>query len=543
MAHSFNPVIFKAYDIYGTVGTELVFLDAFVLGRVLGAWLYRNETHEILISYDDRPSSPALVQELVRGLYYTGLKMMVVGRGSVPMLWFYTHTGKFDCAVMVTSPCGDRAKNGFYMTYHQRPMAASLMENLRKMALSGSFPMTPGGAVYAADGRQAYVDWLGSQLQAHKGTERWRQTIQATNVLWVAEGPILGSFLSRLTAHVPPAHHIEILNLRPNRPARTHRELLLELQQRRTGVQDATQNTTQAATQAATQAGSAPLPFHLGVALHGSGLGLIFLDGVSGEEIAGELIAAFLAVKLKRTLVRDALFPEPLAAWLEEQNVATVLAEQLQPGHMETWVQQHEHAHDNTHDNTHDNAHDNAIVYRTGNVFTLRAGRFPHTDGLFTAIQFFDILMAEPGALEAFLEQAPFYRVFSGQERPCSLDLFEKSTQACQKALDGESPEDKKPTETNPEKQPEETSEGRPKHPSGGKLHEKVQEVPRLKFKQKSVILRRHERDGSVLERFCFWYDRRRLSLSWRGELYRKDQAREFYGRCQSVDAILEQLL
>ena len=82
-----NPVIFREYDIRGTVDTELSPEFAHVLGRAYAVLAIENNLNRIGIGYDCRLSSPGYAEALAQGIADEGLDVVMTDMGPTPQLW------------------------------------------------------------------------------------------------------------------------------------------------------------------------------------------------------------------------------------------------------------------------------------------------------------------------------------------------------------------------------------------------------------------------------------------------------------------------
>lgn len=62
-----SKTIFREYDIRGIYGTDLFDEDAYKIGLAVGYKLNKYKIKEIVVGHDNRLSSPALTENLIRG--------------------------------------------------------------------------------------------------------------------------------------------------------------------------------------------------------------------------------------------------------------------------------------------------------------------------------------------------------------------------------------------------------------------------------------------------------------------------------------------
>src|SRR4029450_8536945 len=102
--HRFHSSILREYDIRGIVGETVFEADAEWIGRAFATVLTRKLGRAPVIAggRDGRLSSPSLETALIRGIMSTGAKVMSVGVGPTPMLYFSVYKLDTDGGIMVT---------------------------------------------------------------------------------------------------------------------------------------------------------------------------------------------------------------------------------------------------------------------------------------------------------------------------------------------------------------------------------------------------------------------------------------------------------
>ena len=69
---SFDPVIFRAYDIRGIFGEQLTSEIVFEIAKAIGTMADKEHQKEFIVGHDGRVSSPELNKALIEGLISTG---------------------------------------------------------------------------------------------------------------------------------------------------------------------------------------------------------------------------------------------------------------------------------------------------------------------------------------------------------------------------------------------------------------------------------------------------------------------------------------
>ncbi len=114
-----NPEIFKAYDIRGVYGQDFDNEMAYLLGlafvelRKYDPDYQTNKKLQIAVGADMRLSSPALKDNLIRGLIAAGADAVNLGLTSTPTFYFYVAKYNYDGGIMVSASHNSKEWNGF----------------------------------------------------------------------------------------------------------------------------------------------------------------------------------------------------------------------------------------------------------------------------------------------------------------------------------------------------------------------------------------------------------------------------------------------
>jgi len=129
-----DPVIFRQYDIRGTIGVDLTADVARAVGLAAGseanARLGRAPT--LAVGRDNRPSGEELTAALIEGLAATGATVLSVGLVPTPTLYFAIHHLRADGGVQVTGSHNPPEFNGFKMVLEGLPFAGEDIQALRR---------------------------------------------------------------------------------------------------------------------------------------------------------------------------------------------------------------------------------------------------------------------------------------------------------------------------------------------------------------------------------------------------------------------------
>jgi phosphomannomutase len=164
--------IFKAYDIRGVVVDALPLQRAYLIGRGLAARVF-GASGSIALTRDMRTHSPALFDELSRGLREGGCDVVEVGLAPTPMnYWAINH---YNCAggVQVTASHNGPSYNGFKVSgARATPLDYSTgldeVERFVDESEAGEIPAPNpkiGTQTFVDEALQPYLAWMNSFTQ------------------------------------------------------------------------------------------------------------------------------------------------------------------------------------------------------------------------------------------------------------------------------------------------------------------------------------------------------------------------------------------
>jgi phosphomannomutase len=145
--HRFDPSILREYDIRGIVGETVFEADAEWIGRAYATVLTRklNRAPTIAVGRDGRLSSPSLEAGLIAGMISAGAKVLSIGVGPTPMLYFSVYKLEADGGVMVTGSHNPPTHNGFKLMIGRKPFFGAMIQDLGKMVAAGDVGSGKGG--------------------------------------------------------------------------------------------------------------------------------------------------------------------------------------------------------------------------------------------------------------------------------------------------------------------------------------------------------------------------------------------------------------
>ena len=194
-AHTLDPTILREYDIRGIVDDTLGAADLRAIGRAFGTMVIGEGGRTIAVGYDGRLSSLDLEAALVDGLAASGLKVLRVGLGPTPMLYYATHALATDAGAMVTGSHNPPEYNGVKMVLKGRPFFADAIQELGRVAAAGDFA-SGRGKVLDRPVIEEYVERLARDFDP----------VKPLTVAWDAGNGAAGDALTMLCADLPGRH-------------------------------------------------------------------------------------------------------------------------------------------------------------------------------------------------------------------------------------------------------------------------------------------------------------------------------------------------
>jgi len=153
------PHIFRQYDIRGIVGEDLDPGVAEQVGRAYGT-LLRTATAKaapsVVVGQDNRPSSPALSDGLVRGLRAAGVDVVDLGTVPTPVVYWAEKVLERDGGLQVTGSHNPSEWNGIKMTVQGRSIHGSTIQWLLERIESGDLSTGDG----ALEQRPVLTDYV-----------------------------------------------------------------------------------------------------------------------------------------------------------------------------------------------------------------------------------------------------------------------------------------------------------------------------------------------------------------------------------------------
>jgi phosphomannomutase len=292
--HTFHASILREYDIRGIVGETLFEADAEWIGRAFATILRRKlgRAPVVAIGRDGRLSSPAMAAALQHGLTAAGAKVLAIGCGPTPMLYFSVYQLDADGGIMVTGSHNPPTHNGFKLMIGRKPFFGAAIQDLAKLAAANDVDSGAGTAEHASV-LPDYVARLAGELSD--------VDLSGLSVGWDAGNGAAGEAMQLLTGRLAGRHvllHEKIDGTFPaHHPDPTEPKNLVDLQQ-----------------------AVAREKLDLGIAFDGDGDRIGAIDG-RGRIIWGDQLLAVLA--------RDVLKDKPGSTIIADVKASQVLFDEV----------------------------------------------------------------------------------------------------------------------------------------------------------------------------------------------------------------------
>ena len=111
----------------------------------------------VVVGRDARTSSPRLHAALVEGLVAGGARVLDVGLGPSPLVYFAVHFTAADGGVVTTGSHNPPGDNGFKILRGHRPLFGAALRELDAKLDSAPVPAAERGTLTVTDAREAYV--------------------------------------------------------------------------------------------------------------------------------------------------------------------------------------------------------------------------------------------------------------------------------------------------------------------------------------------------------------------------------------------------
>ncbi len=155
-------VIFRQYDIRGTVGSELTPQVAHAIGRAVVTLGRERMEHEprIAVGRDNRPSGELLARAVRDGVAAAGGTAVDVGMLPTPALYFAIHALETDGGIQVTGSHNPPEFNGFKMVLAGETLHGEAIQRIRALIENDELRSGHGSLTADSSILQQYVDTI-----------------------------------------------------------------------------------------------------------------------------------------------------------------------------------------------------------------------------------------------------------------------------------------------------------------------------------------------------------------------------------------------
>ncbi|MBI3814083.1 MAG: phosphomannomutase/phosphoglucomutase [Nitrospinae bacterium] len=139
-----NPLIFREYDIRGTVGKDLTHDVVRDIGRGYGTMMRNLGKRHVTVGRDNRLSSKDFRDAIVEGILSTGIDVTDCGLIPTPLLYFSLFHLPVDGAVQITGSHNPPEFNGFKLCVGKTTIHGKEIQHIREIIESGKLSTGKG---------------------------------------------------------------------------------------------------------------------------------------------------------------------------------------------------------------------------------------------------------------------------------------------------------------------------------------------------------------------------------------------------------------
>jgi phosphomannomutase / phosphoglucomutase len=166
-----SPHIFREYDIRGIVAQDFTGAVPELIGRAYASELRsRNADRDdltVAVGRDNRPSSPALAEQIIRGIRSAGVNVIDYGTVPTPVLYYGAAREQTDGGLQITGSHNPPEYNGFKMIAAGRPIYGEAIQRLRQRMEEDRFSAGEGSYEERAI-LDEYVEDVGSRFRPQR---------------------------------------------------------------------------------------------------------------------------------------------------------------------------------------------------------------------------------------------------------------------------------------------------------------------------------------------------------------------------------------
>ena len=174
-----NKEIFRAYDIRGTYPATINEQAAYIIGRAYGSYLQEKYSkNTCIVSHDNRLSSEALTQNLIKGIMASGANVISLGLTTTPMNYYARYINQMP-GIMVTASHNPKDDNGFKFSFDGMINArGEMITDFRDYCVQGRF-LAGMGKITNRTILDKYLEYL--KFSIHYGRNKKKIVIDPGN--------------------------------------------------------------------------------------------------------------------------------------------------------------------------------------------------------------------------------------------------------------------------------------------------------------------------------------------------------------------------
>jgi len=180
-----NPLVFREYDIRGTVDVDLSEDFAYLLGRAYASLAREQNKNNIAIGRDCRLSSEAYAAALAQGITDGGIDVCLTGMGPTPQVYFALFEKNLGGAIQVTGSHNPSNMNGFKLCLGTHTLSGPDIQDLKdrvfKEDKKPKGAQGKKGALTELAIRDTYVASLIKNAKGHLGARKLKIVVDAGN--------------------------------------------------------------------------------------------------------------------------------------------------------------------------------------------------------------------------------------------------------------------------------------------------------------------------------------------------------------------------
>jgi phosphomannomutase / phosphoglucomutase len=162
-----NTHIFREYDIRGIVDVDFTGDLPERIGRAYASELRAlnggREDLVVAVGRDNRPTSPALAEQIIRGIRSAGVSVLDYGTVPTPVLYYAAAREQTDGGLQITGSHNPPEYNGFKMIAAGRPLYGAAIQRLRARLEQDDY-LVGDGACEVRDILDEYVEDVGGRF-------------------------------------------------------------------------------------------------------------------------------------------------------------------------------------------------------------------------------------------------------------------------------------------------------------------------------------------------------------------------------------------